>query len=102
MSDCRHPVVETYAAEGGEPRLWACTECHIRFYPACWLCVSVGHRGEVHEDVGPPADLTPERLAWAIGTATDCGHSSCTHGRDTSRHLDDAADILAALAEPKQ
>ena len=34
-----------------------------------------------------------ERLARAIGTATDCGHSSCASGRDTSRHLDDALAI---------
>jgi hypothetical protein len=54
-----------------------------------------------HAPAAPHAlDVTAERLAWAIGTATDCGHSSCASGRDTSRHLADAADILAALALP--
>jgi hypothetical protein len=35
--------------EGGGPiRMWACSDCRIRFYPACKVCVSVGHRGEEH------------------------------------------------------
>ena len=47
-----------------------------------------------------------ERLARAIGTATDCGHSSCASGRDTSRHLDDALAIArewkaSALPDPE-
>jgi hypothetical protein len=29
--------------------MWACSDCNIRFYPACEICVTIGHRSEIHE-----------------------------------------------------
>lgn len=53
---CRHNKIITFSEEGGGPgRMWACTECHIRFYPACPKCVTVGHRNEFH----PTEDWKP-------------------------------------------
>jgi hypothetical protein len=49
MTECRHPAITVFMEEGGGPiRMWACSDCRIRFYPACKVCVSVGHRGEEH------------------------------------------------------
>ena len=42
--------------------------------------------------------LTPARVAAALGRTGNCGHSSCP--RDTSRHLDEAAAIIAELRRP--
>lgn len=43
---CRHDIIVTW----GDPdnRLWACTACARRMYPACETCVDVGHRNETH------------------------------------------------------
>lgn len=30
--------------------MWACNDCNIRFYPACPICIDVGHRSENHVD----------------------------------------------------
>ena len=48
---CRHPYITVFAEENGPLRMWACSECKIRFYPACEICVTIGHRNEVHEPV---------------------------------------------------
>lgn len=52
VNDCAHLVVvghyalRHYAQSG--LRLWACQDCRLRFYPACSVCVTEGHRGEAH------------------------------------------------------
>ncbi len=46
---CRHGSIVTYAiSDGGNERIWACADCMLRFYPACRVCVDVGHRNEEH------------------------------------------------------
>jgi hypothetical protein len=45
---CRHHDVATFYQEDGARQLWACSTCHLRFYPACPTCVDVGHRNEEH------------------------------------------------------
>ena len=46
---CRHPYITVFAEENGPLRMWACSDCNIRFYPACEICVTIGHRSEIHE-----------------------------------------------------
>jgi len=48
MPECRHLSIQTYTFDEGEPALWACNDCRLRFYPACKKCISVGHRGVEH------------------------------------------------------
>lgn len=48
-TDCRHNLIQTYSeVDGGPGRMWACTVCHRRFYPACPECIDIGHRNEAH------------------------------------------------------
>ncbi len=55
--DCEHSEITTYrlgpeASEAaGQVAMWACASCGRRFYPACEICITVGHRGVVHEDL---------------------------------------------------
>jgi hypothetical protein len=61
---CRHPYITVFAEENGPHRMWACDACNIRFYPACEVCVSIGHRGEVH--------VEDPHHEW-IDSCSDCG-----------------------------
>lgn len=46
--ECRHSTITTHTAVEGDIRLWACADCRLRFYPACSICVDVGHRSGEH------------------------------------------------------
>ena len=48
ISECHHLSIQTYTFDDGEPALWACNDCQLRFYPACKKCISIGHRGVEH------------------------------------------------------
>lgn len=58
MTDCDHDDLVTF--RGGGSRFWACGNCSLRFYPACRLCVTVGHRNG-HEDPAWRATLAALR-----------------------------------------
>jgi len=60
MDTCRHPHITVYAEEDGPLRMWACSDCNIRFYPACEICISVGHRNEEHID--PPEVISANSI----------------------------------------
>lgn len=74
---CDHRNVETFMFTGDDlvasVAMWACADCHVRFYPACPTCVDVGHRNIVHTE--PPlvvlalevvAEDVPAFPAWGI------------------------------------
>jgi hypothetical protein len=62
MTDCPHDSITVYReADHGPMRMWACADCHRRFYPACPVCVDVGHRNEAHVEVTyAVTDATPK------------------------------------------
>lgn len=62
--DCRHNSITVYMEENGPGRMWACSDCKIRFYPACRVCVNIGHRNEKHETI-----INEEQLAKALQKA---------------------------------
>jgi hypothetical protein len=43
MTECPHPSILRFVGDN-VPSMWACASCSLRFYPACPICVSVGHR----------------------------------------------------------
>lgn len=76
---CRHNTVTTFFGPDAEPklRMWACADCNRRFYPACPVCVSVGHRGEDHEAAADslrsvePAAAEPQRFTIHRASPSD-------------------------------
>ena len=48
--ECPHIDVTTFGSAETGPLLWACDECKRRFYPACQVCVDVGHRNIEHPE----------------------------------------------------
>ena len=87
---CRHPYITVFAEENGPLRMWACSECKIRFYPACEICVTIGHRNEVHEPVAKLRrnavmveqealidDLRADLIAAKEMVDTDCCDYAC-------------------------
>lgn len=54
---CEHRVITTWTSDNATVAMWACAECSRRFYPACSVCVSVGHRNIVHQPAAPAEGL---------------------------------------------
>jgi hypothetical protein len=76
---CEHRVIVTFG--GGEPdipRIWACSECRVRFYPACPTCVDVGHRNVVHPlDAERAARAEPGRGPEWAAVLADLNEHPC-------------------------
>lgn len=49
IKQCAHWHVETYRNDKHGIGFWACFNCKLRFYPACNICITVGHR-KGHEE----------------------------------------------------
>lgn len=67
---CPHSEIMTMRGEnygvGPDVVLWACRECRLRFYPACSVCVDVGHRNVVHPALIEGSDpASPEPRTWS-------------------------------------
>ncbi len=75
-SACRHPRVSRWSVDGGEPRLWSCDECKRRFYPACPVCVDVGHGFRPSSKSDPAECYTLLDMAdGLLALLSDRGHS---------------------------
>ena len=83
---CPHRVVFTWTAEGLS--LWACSECHVRFYPACRTCVDVGHRNIEHVQPASAA-LLREALEASMNDI----------GLGTAERLDRATERIRAATD---
>jgi hypothetical protein len=67
--ECRHNLITTFREiMGGPGRMWACSDCQRRFYPACPTCIDVAHRNEAHPKKARATSLDVERLAQALST----------------------------------
>ena len=54
---CNHGAIDTWSGNLAG-RLWACSECKVRFYPACRTCVDIGHRNVDHVRVARPSTMS--------------------------------------------
>ena len=87
---CAHVVVTTYGDGESGPRLWACADCSLRFYPACSVCVDVGHRNIDHplaaRETQPDSRLREalERLARAFKSEDELRHGEAVKGSENT------------------
>ncbi len=73
---CRHDSITVYHdIDGGPGRMWACAGCGVRLYPACRICIDVGHRGEEHVEPALDVERQPAAHVWVGGHGVATGGS---------------------------
>ena len=97
MTDCRHDAITVLLEEGGGPgRMWSCADCGRRFYPACSVCISVGHRNEDHVETEAVAARNAEIAEAVRGLEAKGGML----GSGPRMHLVSRDEVLALVGRP--
>lgn len=81
---CRHNSIMTWGDHEGN-RMWSCSDCNRRMYPACLVCIDVGHRNEAHPEPSDEENAWESFFPdWTKRHPFTCGE--CSWGRDGAYH----------------